>query len=303
MIVVRLSGGLGNQLLQYGFARHLARKNETELWIDASFYDSEQLGEARRYELSPFNIYCQQVINDNRFSELYCQQMVRDNRFSESEFENLNIKMKYVREKFHTEVLSLDGWRQIAELGSNIILDGYWGLYNEHLFDEEFAQLLRREVSLKKEISDSAFLNYKQMIEGSDCPVAVHVRRGDYKNLGEMFALCDESYYKAAFAAVEKRLTFPEYFVFSDEIAWVRDNFKLPGRVHFVETNWHISDFELMRLCKHHIAANSTFSICAAILSDNREKVVVLPARYFNDPSLQLIYENLAQFWPGWLRV
>jgi len=46
------------------------------------------------------------------------------------------------------------------------------------------------------------------MIEGSDCPVAVHVRRGDYKNLGEMFALCDESYYKAAFAAVEKGLPF-----------------------------------------------------------------------------------------------
>jgi hypothetical protein len=289
MIVVRLSGGLGNQLLQYGFARHLARKNETELWIDASFYESEQLGGSRRYDLSFFNIYCQQVVNDNRFSE--------------SEFENLNVKMKYVREKFHTEVLSLEGWRQIAELGSNIILDGYWGLYNEHLFDEELAQLLRRELSLKEEISDAAFLNYKQMIEGSECPVAVHVRRGDYKNHADLFALCDEDYYRRAFAAVENRLASPNYFVFSDEIAWVRDNFKLPGRVHFVETNWHISDFELMRLCKHHIAANSTFSIGAAVLSENREKVVVLPAKYFNDPSLQFTYENLTQFWPGWLRV
>ena len=43
MIIVRLIGGLGNQLFQYAAARKLANKHSTELKLDVSEFETYKL--------------------------------------------------------------------------------------------------------------------------------------------------------------------------------------------------------------------------------------------------------------------
>jgi Glycosyl transferase family 11 len=284
MIVVRLSGGLGNQLFEYAFARYLALKHGADLWIDASFYTSKGLEVGRQFELARFNIFCQRIHYDNRFAE--------------EEFGSLNLGLKYVREDSYAFGASRDKWKQITELGDAIILDGYWAVYNEYLFDEDFKCLLRRELTLKNQLEDQAFSFFKAKIERSEHSVSVHIRRGDYKDLSHIFELCGEAYYNRAFGVIEQTVKTAEYFVFSDEIDWVKNNFKFSRNVEFVKSASAVSDFELMRRCRHNIAANSTFSLWAAYLNENPNKTVVVPEKYFQDKAFQSIYENEALLLP-----
>ena len=71
------------------------------------------------------------------------------------------------------------------------------------------------------------------------------------------------------------------FFVFSDDVDWVRKNIPLPDNTFFVtdacevNTYWYIW---LMSKCKHNIISNSTFSWWGAYLNENKEKIVVAPS-------------------------
>lgn len=69
-------------------------------------------------------------------------------------------------------------------------------------------------------------------------------------------------YYKNAIAEMENRITGPSYYVFSDDISWVKENIPLKKAVYVTwnkgEDSWQ--DMMLMSHCRHHIICNSTFS-------------------------------------------
>ena len=67
MIVVRLSGGLGNQLFQYAIGRRLAILNSTDLIIEDSFYVNPPNGVTPRpYELDHYPIKARKVTPTER---------------------------------------------------------------------------------------------------------------------------------------------------------------------------------------------------------------------------------------------
>jgi hypothetical protein len=93
-IVIKLAGGVGNQLFQYCLGRRLADKNNDRLLLDASYY---QKAKHCKYELDRFNI---RVDNPTPEDNTRQYQLVQENTMS-----------------FIPEVLELKG---------DIILQGYW---------------------------------------------------------------------------------------------------------------------------------------------------------------------------------
>lgn len=293
MIIVQLRGGLGNQIASYFFARWLCKKYNTELWLDASSYRGKEYlrwftklyrrkEHIRKFELAFFNIHFQRIYNNDEFAD----PIIRS---------KLGLKSIPEEKRSNTP----QGWRQVVDLGDNLLLDGYW--YVDFFFEKEFENMMRTEIRIKKKISDYNYRKIEERISLSDNAVSVHIRRGDYRDAPHIYAVCGQQYYQQAFKIIEQKTLNPQYFIFSDEIDWVKANLQFLRNAQFVHTQSNISDFELMRRCHHNIIANSTYSWWAAYLNENQNKTIITPAKWFTDEFLQTQHENLTNLPPAWL--
>lgn len=134
------------------------------------------------------------------------------------------------------------------------------------------------------EIQDAAVLAVIDRIKSCQS-VSLHLRRGDYLGLSEFQGVCTEAYYEHAIAYLESQIDSPEYFVFSDDPTYAREQFGAKANFHIIDLNcgdnaWR--DLYMMSLCRHNIIANSTFSWWGAWLNDNPSKIVVHPRYHLN---------------------
>lgn len=275
MIVVRLTGGLGNQLFQYAFARNLAIKHGAQLKFDVSSYRLQSPNiTARRYELDQFKIQAELA----RLSETWY--LGRGGRMRDLASllasKLLPSRLLYVKEK------SFSFCPEMLQLPDNVYLDGYW--QSERYFEEN-AELIRKDLQITaspmnvdKEIENE--------IEGGGA-IAIHVRRGDFvsdSTIAATHGVCGLDYYRRAIAYVTDRVENAKLFIFSDDPSWVKQNLRTEVPTVYVDHNTEgtaIQDFRLMSLCDHQIIANSSFSWWAAWLNANPAKIVIAPARWF----------------------
>ena len=130
--------------------------------------------------------------------------------------------------------------------------------------------------------------------------VSIHFRRGDY--VGNAVHETDKTvYYKEAMELIESKVENPVYFLFSDDIPWVKENFTTSFETHYIDFNdasTNFEDLKLMSSCQHNIMANSSFSWWGAWLNSNPNKTVIAPKLWFNDEKVNtsdIIPENWIQ--------
>ncbi|MBI2120788.1 MAG: alpha-1,2-fucosyltransferase [Parcubacteria group bacterium] len=291
MIIVKLIGGLGNQLFQYALGRHLAEIHHTELKLDITGFEEYKL---HAYSLSHFNIVENFATKEEvaRFKKLK-----RKPGRKWYIFNKLIAERKYIQQRqFHFDP-------RILRTGNNVYLDGDW--QTEKYF-KDIADILRKEIVVKtplsgkdKEVADKILATNSVMM---------HIRRGDYVSdpvSNDYFGTQGLNYYKKAIGLILEKVSNPHVFVFSDDHAWVKENIKLGVPTTYVDHNGadkNYEDLRLMSLCKHHIIANSTFSWWGAWLSQNPNKIVIGPTRWFNNPKKKTTSSEdvLAE---GWVRI
>lgn len=270
MIIVKLQGGLGNQLFQYSFAYALAHRFKIKCYFDTSHYG---YANSRRLELELLGI---KVNTKNILSRIV-------------NYSGKNILIKWLQIYFSFIVE-----KQLKFTYSNIILgknvkiyfDGYW--QSQYYFINHRNELLKHFVfpSLKSRIAIELMASIK-----SQCSIAVHVRRGDYlTDTSGLFASCEFAYYEAAFKIFSTKYPLAVFFVFSDDLEWCRQNFQ-SNITKFVfvsgtDRSSSVEDLYLMSICQHNIIANSSYSWWAAWLNQNPNKFVVAPKKWFKDNSV-----------------
>lgn len=267
MIIVRLIGGIGNQMFQYALGRCLAQKNNTELKLDISdFYKYPD----RKYMLDIFNIEAK-IATQDEINELKSRNYVKE-------------KNSYFDET-------------ILNLPDNIYLEGYW--QSEKYF-KDIEDIIRKEFSFKEQPDEK---NQKVLDNINNTnSVCIHFRRGDYTSSlrTKLFhGFCSNNYYKNGMKIIQKNVTSPHFFIFSDEPEWVREHLKINYEFSVVDINPPEKGYEDLRLmlnCKHFIIANSTFSWWGAWLASNPRKNVIAPKKWFGiispnrkiNPSLEI---------------
>ena len=119
--------------------------------------------------------------------------------------------------------------------------------------------------------------------------VSIHVRRGDYlkhKNL-QTHGLCSLDYYKKAIDYLLDQKSNLNFFVFSDDLEWCKNNFDFVQNIFYCEGS-PIEDFILMSSCKYNIIANSSFSWWSAFLNQNQNKIIIYPNNWFVNNDLKI---------------
>lgn len=269
MIIVKLVGGLGNQLFQYASARHLAQINKTDLKLDLSEFQTYGL---HRYSLNHLNII--------------------ESIATESDFRLVN---EFKERHFHFDA-------NYKSIGDDLLLRGYW--QSEKYFID-ISTLIRNEFQVKTAISDRG--NEVAMLIKECNSVSLHIRRCDYKQgsySDQILDVLNIDYYINVLEKLGEEEKNFKIFVFSDDPRWVKTNLKLECAAVYVDHNSAETNYEdlyLMSLCKHNIIANSSFSWWGAWLNSNPDKKVYAPKRWFNSNVRNIDEKDIIP--EAWVRV
>lgn len=255
MVIVRIMGGLGNQLFQYAAGLGLSQRHNVPLKLDLSYYvEFAKTKWARRYGMNHFNIIPSVASEEEIASAKSCE---------------------YLKEEhFHYHP-------EIEQAGPMVYLEGYWQ-------SERYFQEIREELRKQYVFIDKPSKPNRQMAERIErCPsVAFHIRRGDYvtdRHVRQLLGACPWEYYERAVRFLAKKVGKMHFFIFSDDPLWVKKHLELKHPWTLVDINNEdtcYEDMRLMSLCQHHITANSTFSWWGAWLAQNPRKIVVTPEKW-----------------------
>lgn len=272
MIIVKLIGGLGNQMFQYATARRLAIMHNTSLMLDISEFETYKL---RRYALNHFNIKAE-IATPKQLK--LCKPNNKLNKLRQMFIKSYSSSFNYIKEKH----FNFD--HKILELPDKIYMDGYW--QSEKYF-KDIKDIIRNEFTVKYELNEK---NKEPADYICNCEsVSLHVRRGDYvtnPKTNAVHGTCDLDYYHKCIALLMNKVKQPHFFIFSDDPEWVIANLHIDYPTTFITHNEPEKDYEdirLMSMCKHNIIANSSFSWWGAWLNANPDKIVIAPQRWFQD--------------------
>lgn len=291
MIITNILGGLGNQMFQYaaGRALSLARGSSHLLDISAFRNSSVHQGfEVQRIFACPIQIAS---IADVR-SVLGWQYSPFSRRvLAYPALALFRRKSLVIEPHFHY-------WSGIDAFSDDCYLQGYWQSEKYFL---DVMQVIRADFTFTIPL-DRRNADLAAQI-GDVNAISLHVRRGDYVSNPETTAhhgVCSLDYYRSAIQYVKEHVEQPHFFIFSDDLVWVKEHLKTDVPCCYVDHNRgaeSYKDMQLMSLCKHHIIANSSFSWWGAWLGANPEKLVVAPERWFRNEN----QETRDLYCAGWI--
>lgn len=264
MIIVKIWGGLGNQLFQYSFGKYLAARLGAEVKYDIQVTNTLNSFTQRDLAISFFNVEMPLATPTEVNQKKY---------FSNIHLARLERKMaQHFPALLKTHIVEPNEPSAFDEMQvrDNCYYEGYWQAFK---YVQPVDDVIRRHCTLAQP-SGQPVADMLAQITASNS-VSIHVRRGDYLN-HKYLPACSMSYYQQAMSVFTKAVSNTKFFIFTDDIAWCRENFTGSQYV-FVTGNQHFEDMYLMSSCRHNIIANSTFSWWGAWLNSNPEKMVVAP--------------------------
>jgi len=278
MKIVRIIGGLGNQMFQYALFLALKHKfpNETIL-IDASLMKSYKVHNGLEIN-RVFGVELPQA----SFSQLLKLTIPTYNyklsRLIEKIFPNRKTEL--------LDVSSLDLPERIFSQGDKYY-NGYWLDYR---YTHDIIKIIKKAYQFKLPLNEATkdLLNILNQENGT---ISIHVRRGDYLKASNYVGLCGIEYYSNAINYILKKVLNPKFYVFSDDIEWCRISLSeiiSDNPITYVDWNKGSEsplDMLLMSKCNHNIIANSSFSWWGAMLNGNNNKIVCAPKEWTNNKS------------------
>ncbi len=284
MIIIRLKGGLGNQMFQYALYLQLkALGKEVKIDEVSGFRDDKQRDPVLydMFGITYDKASAEEVI-DITDSHMDFLSRVKRKLFGRKNNEYLD-----TTGNFDPKVLEMDP----------AYLNGYFQS-EKYFTDKNVLEQLRREFSFEADkilTSETSWELYRQIMQTES--VSIHVRRGDYLEPGtvETFGgICDTDYYKRTIDYMLKKHPNAEFFVFTSDKEWCEENVS-GEKFHLIdsrEANPDAVDMYLMSLCRHHILANSSFSWWSAWINDDPSKTVLVPSKWLNNKPMNDIYTD-----------
>ena len=285
-IILRLQGGLGNQIFQYAFFRSLQTRlpeKTIKIHLACDGHNGFELDKVFGIDLSSY------FLKDSEYKYLpsfnfFARAIRKFFRIFKFQFPNYFFEMEY---GYHPEIYSKN---------NSIYLDGYWQSekFFTHISDE-----LKNELSFIQDLPENVVKIINEMSQVNSC--SVHVRRGDYTTWASstLGGICTSTYYKKAFDQIKRRVENVQFYIISDDPEWCRNEFPEAKIIDVVKEKKNAFwDMILMGACKHHITANSSFSWWSVWLGKNGEENITLtPNKWYTDKVSYRIEDIICSNW------
>ncbi|WP_313348910.1 alpha-1,2-fucosyltransferase [Empedobacter sp.] len=268
--IIKISGGLGNQLFQFSFGYFLESKMKIKVAYDVGVIQDSKEFTNRQLDIEKFNIHL----------PFATEEEIAEKKKLHQKLWRIERKLVFLFPWFNKKMRVQNNPHDDVEIGESIYYDGYWQNYK---YPEAILDFLRKKIVFNKEQE----LRHNVLISKiqNSVSVSVHIRRSDYLTIpvnAKIFNVCEKGYYDKGFSYIKSKYPDAVFFIFTQDIEWAKENIS-EDNCHFVEGNTAIEDMILMSRCKHNIIANSTFSWWSAFLNSNEEKVVIAPEKWYKN--------------------
>ena len=298
MIIIKVMGGLGNQLQQYAlYEKFRALGKETKLdisWFEDAAQQEKVLAK-RSLELRQFD-----NLQFEKASREECEALLGKGALSGAGglsgltgfLGKMKRKLNPASDKhfYETDMYHPDRY-----------LEGHWACEKYY---HDIMSLLREKIRFPESGNPQNIHTMERMEQENS--VSVHIRRGDYldpENAGMFGGICTDAYYAAAMNYVRERMPDAHFYLFSDDTAYLKEHFK---GAEYTIVDWNrgadnFFDCELMSHCRANICANSTFSFWGARLNGREDKITIRPAKHKNSQVIDPA--RMHALWEGWVLI
>lgn len=292
MNIIRMSGGLGNQMFQYALGMKLKSQGKEVKFDDINEYRDD---DAKPIMLAVFGLTVPRATWDeiNVFTDgsMKLKPRIRRKLFGrrKNEYEEQGL--------FDPKVLSFD----------SIYLRGS---FQSEKYFADIAEEVRKAFTFTNlelmHLPEKLYTATKECMKQIDSTLAVsiHMRRSDSRTDEELYeGICTEKYYEGAVRFIQKKYPDAVFYIFSNEPKWVKgwvynlienqitdemtqqEIDDMCDKFVMMEDNTEYTaylDMQLVTRCQHHIISNSSFSWWGAWLNENPDKIVVAPDKWKN---------------------
>lgn len=294
MQIIKLMGGLGNQMFQYALAKAIGE----EVLFDISWFEKEN----KLKDLDHLNIELQ---NFNTSLKIATEEQIK---YCLNE-NSITYGINKIFRRFQTKILPSNRiYEKIINKYQADLIDNSNDRYYEGFFQSTFyfngvRDILLKDFTLSKNLESE---NEKMLYEIQNTnSISISVRHGiDYINLGWDLKA---DYYNKAMDYMEEAVEDPTFYLFSDDIEWCKKVLNMQKHNVIIanskdENCSYACGIYLMSKCMHNIISNSTYPWWGAWLNNNHNKIVIMPQKWISIKShLKTIYDEL--YCDNWIRL
>ncbi len=300
MLIIRIAGGLGNQMQQYSVYTKLKLLGK-DVKLDLSWFDpgiQKNMLAPREFELDIFK----GVTYDK------CTDLERDSFLKMGVLgkaagkiaktiglrDGVNPNVFEEKEMYHPEIFEMDdkyitGYFACQKYYDDIMKE----LWDRFEFPEHpDAMLHTRNMTMVQKME-------------SENSVSVHIRRGDYldpPNFAILGNIATEEYYENAMNYFAGRYKDTHFYIFTSDHEYARKRYSDESRYTIVDWNTgrnSVQDLMLMSHCRGNICANSTFSFWGARLNRRDDREVIRTYRMRNNQPVTP--DIMHDYWKNWI--
>ncbi len=268
--IVKLKGGLGNQMFQYAFAKALELHTDSKIKLDCSAFENNNSDTIRQLRLFNFRT----SLSTANITEVRRQCLFSHPGVNRSIFDKIKIVLEVIINRRYCFNQKCD-YIEIDKLLQYSYFDGYWQSWR---YVNSVSEILKKEFVFNEFERPSQYKDINNL-------VFIGVRKGDYTKETQLYGSFGEDYYNKAISWMEENIHNPVFLVFSNDINWVKENIRF-NTERVIYRDDYSNDYEellLMASCDHAIIVNSTFYWWAAWMIRNPNKIVVAPNKWFAD--------------------
>lgn len=277
MIILKLAGGLANQMYIYAAGYALARELNRELVLNISLCEEQGGG----FSLENFNIPVHRKIkyelSDTGDAFFYCGNELEHFPDAIIAVQTLKDKEKHPNSN---RIIQYSGLQMASVLDQYKIICLAGLFFDPGRYFEKYWGELAAFFTLKTENED--VIAFKKIITGK-ISVGVHVRRRDMviaERVANWTVSIEDDYYRAAIELYKEMYPNCIFCIFSDDIEYTKEMFGYDESIHYIHFDGgneaSLNELVCLSMCNHRVVSNnSTFGKITDDLNYNKPRHIV----------------------------